>query len=174
MALTVREYLTADGKSPFREWLDSLTVAVRARIQARVLRFELGNLGDNKSIGSGVSGSSRDVRPWVPDLFRQGRRLDHRASGRRRQGIPVEGHFARARSLARLSGGQTPWQGEVEIGMLGWRRIFGIRHSLESSCWPRSTKACRSKSRLQRLFEPWALRSSRQRFTWPARTYCEP
>ena len=35
MALTVREYLTADGTSPFREWLDSLTTAVRARIQAR-------------------------------------------------------------------------------------------------------------------------------------------
>jgi putative addiction module killer protein len=34
-----------------------LTVAVRARIQARVLRFEmgnLGNLGDHKSVGSGV------------------------------------------------------------------------------------------------------------------------
>jgi putative addiction module killer protein len=54
MALTVREYLTADGKSPFRAWLDSLTVAVRARIQARVLRFEMGNLGDYKSVGSGV------------------------------------------------------------------------------------------------------------------------
>ena len=41
MALVVREYLTADGKSPFREWLGSLTKAVAARIQARVLRFEL-------------------------------------------------------------------------------------------------------------------------------------
>lgn len=54
MALTIREYLTADGKSPFREWLDSLTMAVRARIQARVLRFEMGNLGDHKNVGSGV------------------------------------------------------------------------------------------------------------------------
>ena len=54
MALTVREYLTADGRSPFREWLVSLTVSVRARIQARVLRFETGNLGDHKSVGSGV------------------------------------------------------------------------------------------------------------------------
>ncbi len=54
MALTVREYLTADGKSPFRGWLDSLTVAVRARIQARVLRFEMGNLGDHKSVRGGV------------------------------------------------------------------------------------------------------------------------
>ena len=54
MALTVREYLKADGKSPFREWLNSLTKAVGARIQARVLRFELGNLGDHKSVGEGV------------------------------------------------------------------------------------------------------------------------
>jgi DNA-binding phage protein len=54
MALIVREYVAADDKTPFREWLDSLTVAVRARIQARVLRFELGNLGDHKSVGSGV------------------------------------------------------------------------------------------------------------------------
>jgi putative addiction module killer protein len=54
MALKIREYLTANGKNPFREWLNSLTVAVRARIQARVLRFETGNLGDHKSVGSGV------------------------------------------------------------------------------------------------------------------------
>lgn len=54
MALTVREYLTADGKNPFREWLGSLTKDVRARIQARVLRFERGNLGDHKNVGEGV------------------------------------------------------------------------------------------------------------------------
>ena len=52
--MTVREYLTADGRSPFREWLGVLTKAVAARIQARVLRFELGNLGDHKSVGGGV------------------------------------------------------------------------------------------------------------------------
>lgn len=54
MKLTIREYVSADGKSYFREWLDSLTVPVRARIQARVLRFETGNLGDHKSVGEGV------------------------------------------------------------------------------------------------------------------------
>jgi putative addiction module killer protein len=54
MALTVREYRTADGKNPFREWLGSLTKAVSARIQARMLRFELGNLGDHKNVGEGV------------------------------------------------------------------------------------------------------------------------
>jgi len=50
----VREYLTADGRNPYREWLDTLDVTPRARIQARVLRFSTGNLGDHKSAGGGV------------------------------------------------------------------------------------------------------------------------
>ncbi len=54
MALRIREYETADGKIPFREWLATLDRAVRVRIQARVVRFETGNLGDHKSVGSGV------------------------------------------------------------------------------------------------------------------------
>jgi len=54
MLLTVREYIAKDGRSPFRQWLDTLDVAVRARIQARLLRFEMGNLGDHKRIGMGV------------------------------------------------------------------------------------------------------------------------
>src|SRR5687767_10084333 len=54
MALQVREYLTGDGRSPFRIWLGQLNAAARARVQARVLRFEMGNLGDHKSVGSGV------------------------------------------------------------------------------------------------------------------------
>lgn len=52
--MTVRECLTPDGRNPFREWLGSLDRAVRARVQARVLRFELGNLGDHKGVGAGV------------------------------------------------------------------------------------------------------------------------
>jgi putative addiction module killer protein len=52
--LRVREYLTADDKNPYREWLGTLGAPVRARVQARVLRFELGNLGDSKSVGEGV------------------------------------------------------------------------------------------------------------------------
>ncbi len=52
--LDVREYETATGRSPFREWLTTLDRAARARIQARVARFELGNLGDHKGVGAGV------------------------------------------------------------------------------------------------------------------------
>jgi len=54
MALTIREYLTCDGRNLFREWLAKLDVTARARIQARILRFEMGNLGDHKSVGGGV------------------------------------------------------------------------------------------------------------------------
>src|SRR6266550_8503727 len=49
--MDVREYLTADGKNPYREWLDTLDIMPRARIQARVLRFSTGNLGDHKTVG---------------------------------------------------------------------------------------------------------------------------
>src|SRR5687768_14665785 len=52
--LTVREYLDERGRSAFRQWLDELDQATRARVQARVLRFELGNLGDHKQVGHGV------------------------------------------------------------------------------------------------------------------------
>jgi putative addiction module killer protein len=59
----VREYLTADGRSPFREWLESLDVAIRARIQARVLRFETGNLGDHKRVAAGIWEARLDFGP---------------------------------------------------------------------------------------------------------------
>ena len=59
--MDVREYLTPDGRNPYREWLDTLDVAPRARIQARVLRFSTGNLGDHKTVGRGV-GSAGHVR----------------------------------------------------------------------------------------------------------------
>jgi putative addiction module killer protein len=35
-------------------WLEGLDLSAKARIQARVLRFETGNLGDHKSVGAGV------------------------------------------------------------------------------------------------------------------------
>jgi len=50
MRLIVREYLAADGRSPWRSWLDELDVSTRAR----VLRFESGNLGDHKALGDGL------------------------------------------------------------------------------------------------------------------------
>ena len=62
MKLTIREYITR-GKNPFRDWLKSLDIGVQARIQARVLRFESGNLGDNKAVGGGVWEARLDFGP---------------------------------------------------------------------------------------------------------------
>jgi putative addiction module killer protein len=52
--LSIREYVAEDGTIPFRDWLRTLDDATRVRILARLLRFELGNLGDHKPVGSGV------------------------------------------------------------------------------------------------------------------------
>ena len=38
MKLTIREYITLQGKNPFRDWLKGLDVGVQARIQARDLK----------------------------------------------------------------------------------------------------------------------------------------
>ena len=54
MAFSVREFITSDGRIPFRDWILALDVTIRARIQVRILRFESGNLGDHKSVGNGV------------------------------------------------------------------------------------------------------------------------
>lgn len=67
--LSVREYLTDRGVSPFREWLTGLDVAARARIQARVLRFETGNLGDHHSVGHSVWEARCDFGPGYRIYF---------------------------------------------------------------------------------------------------------
>jgi len=63
MKLVIREYITQEGRNPFREWLKSLDIGVQARIQARVLRFENGNLGDHKNLGRGVWEARLDFGP---------------------------------------------------------------------------------------------------------------
>jgi putative addiction module killer protein len=67
--LTVREYLTAEGASPFRAWLERLDTRVRARLQARVLRFETGNLGDHRGVGQGVWEARCDFGPGYRIYF---------------------------------------------------------------------------------------------------------
>ena len=54
--IEIREYLTQDGRNPSREWLLSLRDReARARIRVRIDRVSLGNFGDWRSVGSGVS-----------------------------------------------------------------------------------------------------------------------
>jgi putative addiction module killer protein len=67
--LKVREFVDQQGRSPFREWLESLDTAIKARIQARILRIESGNLGDHKSVGDGVMELRFDFGPGYRVYF---------------------------------------------------------------------------------------------------------
>ena len=60
----IQNYLTADGRSPFEEWLSSLRdTRVRATIRNRLKRVESGNLGDYRSVGAGVFELKIDYGP---------------------------------------------------------------------------------------------------------------
>jgi putative addiction module killer protein len=51
----IRRYVTRDGKIPFAQWLDSLRdIKTKTKIAQRLNQVTLGNLGDYKSVGSGV------------------------------------------------------------------------------------------------------------------------
>ena len=66
----IREYLKPDSKCPFRDWLRSLKdVNARARIRVRINRIRLGNFGDCKSVGSGVSEFRIDYGPGYRVYF---------------------------------------------------------------------------------------------------------
>ena len=58
------EYVTEDGKNPFHNWLNALKDRiVRARIRVRLNRVRLGNFGDCKPVGKGVSELRVDYGP---------------------------------------------------------------------------------------------------------------
>lgn len=76
VSFIVREYVDDVGRVPFREWLVGLDVTTRARVQARILRFETGNLGDHKEVGGGVWEARLDFGPGYRVYFGQrGREL---------------------------------------------------------------------------------------------------
>ena len=62
------EYVTREGKNVFRTWLHKLSdKAARARV--RMNRIRLGNFGDCKSVGEGVSELRIDYGPGYRVYF---------------------------------------------------------------------------------------------------------
>ena len=68
----LQEYLRADGRPPFAEWLTSLDDAkTRARIRVRLDRVRLGNVGDCRSLGGGIYELRIDTGPGYRIYFGQ-------------------------------------------------------------------------------------------------------
>jgi putative addiction module killer protein len=64
LKIELLEYLTEDGDNLFHNWLNSLKDRfARARIRVRLNRVRLGNFGDCKSVGKGVSELRVDYGP---------------------------------------------------------------------------------------------------------------
>lgn len=51
----IQIYRASNGREPFTKWLESIRdLKTQTRIQARLDRLEIGNLGDCRSVGEGV------------------------------------------------------------------------------------------------------------------------
>jgi putative addiction module killer protein len=62
--IEVRRYITRSGKDVIGDWLARLgDDRAKARILARIDRLALGNIGDSKRLGSGVSELRVDYGP---------------------------------------------------------------------------------------------------------------
>ena len=68
----VEIYVAPDGKVPFKDWLNALKdLRTRTKIDARIARLQLGNLGDVKSVGEGVQELRIDDGPGYRVYFGQ-------------------------------------------------------------------------------------------------------
>ena len=68
----IRLYRAQDGKIPFSEWFAKIQDnRTRQKIDARLARVRLGNLGDCKPVGGGVSELRIDFGPGFRIYFGQ-------------------------------------------------------------------------------------------------------
>jgi putative addiction module killer protein len=69
----VQLYIAQNGRTPFEEWLKRLKDRqARAKIQTRIIRLRLGNMGDAKAVGEGVQELRIDYGPGYRLYFGQG------------------------------------------------------------------------------------------------------
>jgi len=81
--IEVREYLDAEGKSPYAKWFDRLNVAAAVKVTTAVHRMEQGNFSNVKGVGAGVYEFKIDFGPGYRIYFgRDGDRLVILLAGR--------------------------------------------------------------------------------------------
>ncbi len=76
LVLEVREYLTADGSSPYAKWFNDLNAPAAAKVAIALTRIAQGNLSNAKSVGGGLQEYRIDFGPGYRIYFgRDGERL---------------------------------------------------------------------------------------------------
>jgi putative addiction module killer protein len=72
----ILEYIDASGRSPYRDWFESLNAQAAAKVTVALTRIELGNLSNAKGVGAGVQEFRIDFGPGYRVYFgRDGERL---------------------------------------------------------------------------------------------------
>ncbi|MBV8209645.1 MAG: type II toxin-antitoxin system RelE/ParE family toxin [Burkholderiaceae bacterium] len=67
--LDVREYLDADGRSPFAEWFADLEATAAAKVTVALTRIKQGTLSAFKGVGAGVLEYRIDFGPGYRVYF---------------------------------------------------------------------------------------------------------
>ena len=65
----IREYLDANGRSPYCDWFDGLNAPAAAKVATVLVRMERGNLSNAKGIGAGVLECRIDFGPGYRVYF---------------------------------------------------------------------------------------------------------
>lgn len=52
--IEVREYLDAEGKSPYAKWFDRMNETAAVKVGTAIRRIEEGNFSNVKGVGAGV------------------------------------------------------------------------------------------------------------------------
>ena len=68
-AVTVREYVDAQGYSAFAVWFDALDAAAAAKVTAALYRLGVGNFSNVKGVGAGVFERRIDFGPGYRIYF---------------------------------------------------------------------------------------------------------
>ena len=67
--IEVREYLDAEGNSPYAKWFDRLNVATTVKVVTAIHRMEQGNFSNVKGVGAGVYEYRIDFDPGYRIYF---------------------------------------------------------------------------------------------------------
>jgi putative addiction module killer protein len=69
IVIDVREYVAADGSSPYARWFNGLNAQAAAKVTIAVTRMAQGNFSNAKGVGSGVNEYVIDFGPGYRIYF---------------------------------------------------------------------------------------------------------